>query len=272
MTHIRTIARRAAVATLRAAETRSGDRVHDSRADSFDDGDLPALSVYTLDDVAVGRELGAIGAQRRSLALTVEAAIVNLEDADIEVKTAELDDFCEEVEAAFEDDPTLGGAVANVEFEAVTIGPSKEGSTPLLLATITFRVEAWSKGAQLASGRLAVVTADGVAVGRLRSWSISENGEPVETTSAASAWGVFKNNFVGRWTATMDMTLDDDDEGQALLALKASRAFVFYPRGTASGQPSYAGAAIVAAVESAVSEDGDVIRTVTVTGNGSIGE
>jgi hypothetical protein len=268
VTHIRTLVRQAAVAQLRAAETAARERVFDSRLTDLREADLPAGKVYTTDDAGGARELGPDGAQQRALTLIIEWVIArnsNESDADF---AARIDALAAEGEAAIEADPTLGGVCADAELENASVGPSAEGAVDTYLATQSYRVTAMNKGDQLIGGRLSVVTVDGVPIERLRGWGIETAAEPADVTNSQSQWGETKANVPARWSATLTMTLDDDDPGQQLLGPKFGRSFVFDPRGL--GGPSYTGDAFISGVSEDVTEDGDVLRTVTITGNGKI--
>lgn len=274
MTHFRTAIRAGAVALLKEA-TAAEERVFDSLLSNLNPAQLPAVKVYTTDDQGGVRELGGSagsgGAQNRSVTLIIECVIANHDDDEDDSDfAARIDDLSGEVEAAIEADPTLGGVCADAAFEGASIAPSVEGDVPTYLATLTYRVAAMNKGDQLAGGRLGVVTVDGVAIGRLRAWSIDTNAEPADVTSAAHEWAQVSNKVVGRWSAELAMTLDDDDEGQALLGLKFIRDFVFCPQGQGAGKPAYGGGAAISAVNESVSDTGEIIRTVTITGNGSL--
>ncbi|WP_395077132.1 hypothetical protein, partial [Hyphococcus sp.] len=136
------------------------------------------------------------------------------------------------------------------------------------LATLSYRVEAWNVGVQLPGGRLAVVKADTVAIGRLRSWSVEIGGEIVDATHSLDEWRRFTPSEVASWSATLVMTLDDSDAGQALLAAQSVHEFEIYPRGEAGG--AWVGGAIVASIDEGVTDGGDVVRTVTISGNAGL--
>ncbi|WP_395077276.1 hypothetical protein, partial [Hyphococcus sp.] len=79
MTHFRTAIRAAAVALLKEA-TAAEERVFDSRLDVLGKNNLPAIKVYTSEDAGGVRELGADGAQSRSVTMIIECVIANHDD------------------------------------------------------------------------------------------------------------------------------------------------------------------------------------------------
>ena len=267
---------RDAINTLLAGATNAGANVFINRLTPLNDSELPAIKAYTPDSTVRRQELGANGARASDVALVLELVDAinpsSAVDGDEDTLLDRLEAIEDQVLALIDGDPTLGDIVSDTRHEgSVWGGADTEATSPVGVLTLTFRVDADSVSA-LKSGRLAVVTADGVAIGRLRSFSISTSLEPLDVSNAESSWRelLAAGGALNTWTASIDMTLDDGDAGQAKLAPGASLPFVFYPRGNAAGASQYSGTAIVVNVDENVSEDGDVIRSVSIDGSGPI--
>ena len=266
--HIRTLIRNAAAATL-ADATAAGANVFPGRLSPLQASELPALKIYTPDDSSSPREAGPNGRRRRTVTLLIEVVVAKDELAGEDEMFDRLDDLAGEAEARIDADPTLGGIAADVSLESSAFsGGDTEGSVPVGVMSLTFSVDTDSAGAALRSGRASIVNAGGVAVGRLRSWSIETAGDPGATTNALSDWETVNERFTPGWSATLELTLDDADEGQAKLAVRNRMPLQFYPRGVDA--PGREGEAVVSAVEDTITEEGDVIRTVTLIGSGAL--
>lgn len=267
--HIRQRVRAGAHARF-VGRTFAGDRVYVNRLRALGPENLDAIKLYTPEDSGGRRALGKGGAQSRGISLRVECVVADMGE-DNAIDRADM--LAAEVEALVEEDPTLGGAVADTEFEGAQLTEDSEGKTPVVTIVLLFRVTAFSSGAQIPGGRLgALVVGDapGVAVGRLLSWEAQVEGEPPATAHSMSDWVTRGDRFLKDWTATFTMIRDDADDGQGLLTVRAKRRIRIFPRGTEQGAPELSGEAIVVSVGEGFDEAGEAVRTVIVSGNGSL--
>lgn len=267
--HIRQRVRAAAHARF-VGRTFAGDRVYVNRLRALGPENLDAIKLYTPEDAGGRRALGKGGAQVRGIGLRIECLAADIGDDDA-VDRADL--LAAEVEALVEEDPTLGGAVADTEFEGAQLTEDSEGKTPVVTIVLLFRVTAFSSGAQIPGGRLgALIVGDdpGTAVGRLLSWEAQVEGEPPATAHSLAEWVTRGDRFLKDWSATFTMIRDDADDGQMLLAVRAKRRLRIFPRGTEQGAPELSGEAIVVSVSEGFDESGEAVRTVVVSGNGAL--
>ena len=249
----------------------AGACVYNGLTRSLGVGDEAAIILLTPEESASPRELGPAGERRREIALTVELALQRLPTETDTEFFDRLDSFAAQVEDVIDEDPTLGGVAASAILETSSFdGIDTEQSTLLAVMTLRYGVMTTGDAGSLPSGRLSIVKAGDLFIGRLRDWSLEAAGDPSDVGHSGSAWEEVSEKFRPRWTATLFMTLDDSDAAQAALEIKSSHDFVFWPRGEGVGQ-GRAGRGVVSAIDEAVADDGDVIRTVTITGSGPLG-
>ena len=130
--HVRMQIRNQAVAQLTGLTTTAA-RVFDSRVYPLEDGNLPALLIYTKSETSEPIEIGTNRTSERLLSLNIEAYVkstTNFEDT--------LDTICKEVEQAIAADPTLSGKAKDCYLESTEIEFNAEGEKPLAFCSLTF--------------------------------------------------------------------------------------------------------------------------------------
>lgn len=268
MMHIRAQLRAAAAAALRGLpQTR--DNVYKTRLAALTARQLPALKIYTISETDERETQGENGEIARSVELSIECVAAAADDID-----DLLDQIAFEVEGRIAEDPTFGGLAADCGLESVQFAPDWEGEIPAGVMTLTYRAMLKTSASDasanraLKSGRFASAAADGAPIGRLRSFDIEASGGITDITDSESGWAETGAFASPRWTATLVLTADPADPGQARLAMQSRNLFVFHPRG--AGEWSLSGYGIVSGVADAIDDSGEIIRTITITGDGSL--
>lgn len=134
MNHGRTQIRNA-VAALLKGNTTAGQNVFEARVYALDDPKLPALLVYSNDEVVVEQSISRPRTQTRQLSLTIEGYA----RANSNVDTA-TDSLAKEIETLVAADPTLGGLVKDAALSTTETQLSSEGEKPVAVVTITYVV------------------------------------------------------------------------------------------------------------------------------------
>jgi len=138
MSHVRQQIREYFETQLRSLAT-TGTNVFASRVYPIGSASLPALLIYTQNEVIDDSSFGTISARRtqnRTLTVVVEGyvrATAGFDDT--------LDDICKEVETEVLDDPSLGGLVTNTELASADADYSGEGDQPVGTIRLTFEVQ-----------------------------------------------------------------------------------------------------------------------------------
>ncbi len=130
--HVRMQIRNQVVTQLTGLTTTAA-RVFDSRVYPLEDGNLPALLIYTKSETSEPIEIGTNRTSERLLSLNIEAYVkstTNFEDT--------LDTICKEVEQAIAADPTLSGKAKDCYLESTEIEFNAEGEKPLAFCSLTF--------------------------------------------------------------------------------------------------------------------------------------
>lgn len=137
MPHVRELIRDAAVSALAGI---AGGRIYASRAYNVQQGELPALLVYTLSERSDAIRLSMAGARRlqRTLDLAVEvyASGASVDDA--------LDALCVEVEEAMHASAAAGGLAALIEdmtLSATQVGLAGDGNRSVGVAQLRYTIE-----------------------------------------------------------------------------------------------------------------------------------
>jgi len=108
------------------------------------------------------------------------------------------------------------------------------------------------------------------AIAELRSFSIEETGDTVETTRMTSTSRTFSPTLTS-FTGSADVYWDETDtSGQGALTVGAEVTINFYPEGTDTGDTYYYGDAIVTGVSRSASFDGMVEASITFQGDGAL--
>ncbi len=132
MSHARTQIRQAVVALLKN-NTGAGSRVYEARVYALQEPKLPALLVYTKQEVVGDQSMSRPRTQQRELMLSVEAYV----KASGKVDEA-TDDLALEIEQQIAVDPTLGGLVKDIALETTDTQLYDEGEKPVAIAILTF--------------------------------------------------------------------------------------------------------------------------------------
>tara|TARA_R110000823_G_C15793789_1_gene486420 strand:+ start:14 stop:406 length:393 start_codon:yes stop_codon:yes gene_type:complete len=117
------------------------------------------------------------------------------------------------------------------------------------------------------AGTIKVGTA---AVAELRSFSIEETADTVETTVMTDSARKFKPTLTS-FSGSADVYWDETDtSGQVALSVGSEVTIGFYPEGDAAASTYYTGAAIVTGVSRSSSFDGMVEASISLQGNGAL--
>lgn len=107
------------------------------------------------------------------------------------------------------------------------------------------------------------------AVAEIRSYSVEETSDTVETTSMGDSARTHLASLTS-FSGSLDVFWDEEDTAQIALTVGTSVAIKFYPEGTASSAKYYTGTAIVTGVTRSASFDGMVEASISVQGTGAL--
>ena len=118
-------------------------------------------------------------------------------------------------------------------------------------------------------GKDAVVHVGGTNIGQATGFTVDTTHDIVEDTALGSS---MKSYVVGRgtFTASIDMSFDDDDTAQTSLVQGSSLSFEFMPEGSGSGERKFSGTGSITGMSVGVTLDGVTTRTVSLQGNGGL--
>ena len=118
-------------------------------------------------------------------------------------------------------------------------------------------------------GKDAVVHVGGTNIGQATGFTVDTTHDIVEDTALGSS---MKSYVVGRgtFTASIDMSNQDDDTAQTSLVQGSSLSFEFMPEGSGSGERKFSGTGIITGMSVGVTLDGVTTRTVSLQGNGGL--
>ena len=118
-------------------------------------------------------------------------------------------------------------------------------------------------------GKDAVVHVGGTNIGQATGFTVDTTQDVVEDTALGAS---MKSFVVGRgtFTASIDMSFDDDDTAQGTLVQGSSLSFEFMPEGSGSGETKLSGTGIVTGMSVGVTLDGVTTRTVSIQGSGGL--
>lgn len=105
------------------------------------------------------------------------------------------------------------------------------------------------------------------AVAEIRSYSVEETADTLETTSMGDAARTHLASLTS-FSGSLDVYWDEVDTAQIALTVGTSVTIKFYPEGTASSAKYYSGTAIVTGVTRSASFDGLVEASISVQGTG----
>lgn len=107
-------------------------------------------------------------------------------------------------------------------------------------------------------------------VAEVKSYSIEETGDTVETTSMGDTARTFTPTLTS-WTASVDVFWDETDTtGQGALTIGSEVTLNVYPEGADTGDTYYTGSAIVTGVSISASFDGTVDASISLQGTGAL--
>ena len=107
------------------------------------------------------------------------------------------------------------------------------------------------------------------AVAEIRSYSVEETADTLETTSMGDAARTHLASLTS-FSGSLDVYWDEVDTAQIALTVGTSVTIKFYPEGTASSAKYYSGTAIVTGVSRSASFDGLVEASISVQGTGAL--
>ena len=119
-------------------------------------------------------------------------------------------------------------------------------------------------------GRDGIVKVGANTVAEVKSFSIEESADTVETTKmtdTARSHAITLTSFSGSLDCFWDET---DTTGQGALTIGASVTLALYPEGEAVGDTYYSGTALVTGVSRSASFDGMVEASISVQGTGAL--
>ena len=107
------------------------------------------------------------------------------------------------------------------------------------------------------------------SISEIRSYSIEETSDTVETTSMGDTARTHLASLTS-FSGSIDVFWDEVDTAQIALTVGTSVTIKFYPEGTASSAKYYTGTAIVTGVTRSASFDGMVEASISVQGTGAL--
>ena len=119
-------------------------------------------------------------------------------------------------------------------------------------------------------GRDGIVKVGAATVAEVKSFSIEESADTVETTKmtdTARSHAITLTSFSGSLDCFWDET---DTTGQGALTIGASVTLALYPEGDTAGDSFYSGTALVTGVSRSASFDGMVEASISVQGTGAL--
>ena len=119
-------------------------------------------------------------------------------------------------------------------------------------------------------GRDGIVKVGAATVAEVKSFSIEESADTVETTKmtdTARSHAITLTSFSGSLDCFWDET---DTTGQGALTIGASVTLALYPEGDTTGDTYYSGTALVTGVSRSASFDGMVEASISVQGTGAL--
>lgn len=108
------------------------------------------------------------------------------------------------------------------------------------------------------------------AIAEIRSYSIEETSDTLETTTMGDSARTYTPNLTS-WSGSVDVYWDETDTtGQGALTVGAEITLNVYPEGDTSADTYYTGSAIVTSVTKNASFDGLVEASISVQGTGAL--
>lgn len=108
------------------------------------------------------------------------------------------------------------------------------------------------------------------AIAEIRSYSIEETGDTLETTTMGDTARTYTASLTS-WSGSVDVYWDETDTtGQGALTVGAEVTLNVYPEGDSAADTYYTGTAIVTGVTKNASFDGLVEASVSLQGTGAL--
>lgn len=137
MAHPRKLIRQAIVDALKAASTAAGQRVYKSRATPWRTVELPAISVFSAEElVDEGSEESSPRELKRGADFVLDLVLAMPADGDVDDA---LDDLAEQVENAIDQDRYLGNTASDSFLVSSTFGEVPEGNRPMGALRLVYR-------------------------------------------------------------------------------------------------------------------------------------
>jgi len=107
-------------------------------------------------------------------------------------------------------------------------------------------------------------------VAEVKSYSLEETADTIETSSIGTSARTFRTSLTG-WSGSIDVFWDETDTaGQGALSVGASVTLKVYPEGDTTGDTFYEGTALVTGVSKTGSFDGMVDASISIQGTGAL--
>jgi len=119
------------------------------------------------------------------------------------------------------------------------------------------------------SGGTVLVGSD--VVGEIRSWSVDETMDPIESSTIGDSYRTFEVGMKG-WSGSMEVYFDDTDTAQQAMTVDSSITVSFQMEGNTTGDHKLSGTALVTGRSVTASFDGMTEATLTVQGTGALTE
>lgn len=116
-------------------------------------------------------------------------------------------------------------------------------------------------------GKSGAVYVGSQVVGEVRSFSLTESANEVDTSVMNTDWTKV-DTTQNSWEATMEMFWDPDDTGQTGVTLGSKITVSLYPQGNTTGLVVREGSALVTGIETSQAHDNIVTANVTLKGDG----
>lgn len=116
-------------------------------------------------------------------------------------------------------------------------------------------------------GKDGAVYIEGVVVAEVRSFSLTETANEVDTSVMNTDWTKV-DTTQNSWEAAMEMFWDPDDAGQIGVVLGDKVTVDLYPQGNATTLVKRSGSCLVTQIETSQSHDNIVEANVTLKGDG----
>jgi len=120
------------------------------------------------------------------------------------------------------------------------------------------------------AGSEGIVKVGANTVAEVRSYSLEETGDTIETTSMGDSARTYTAGLTS-WSGSLDIYWDETDTtGQGALTVGSEITLNVYPEGDDSGDTYYTGTALVTSVSKSASFDGNVEGSISVQGTGAL--